>query len=490
MDCCLWKHRSGYSAGLGDKLFYDRAVSLFELGRSSDGSPRIARFQKYGLCPCILYLYLAAIRYRQHRIQQAKIALNATTDIFPYMSDHHTGRSPIHIIVDDRETRCGILDILHAMESVSVTVERLTCGDYAVGENLLFERKTLPDLAVSIKDGRVFRQGCKLAQNPRRGIIILEGTSRDLVSSGMRREALQGALITLSVFLGIPLLRSQNLQETARLMLYTTRQSQSVASGAFPRHGVRPRGKRRTQIHILQGLPGVGPERARTLLNEFGSIEAILTASTEALSSVRGIGEHTAKAIQWVVHEPDSGYDGSREDDDPCLQSACHVSCDRRMFPISGRNQGGKPMSEDEEKRLEVILEDMNGKFDLLLEGHATLEHMINEHRAETRQDKHELQALIKTSHDSLDEKIDATAQRLDDKIDATTQRLDDKIDATTQRLDDKIDGVRDDLKGDIRGVRKELKETREEMAAGFEMVGDKIEGHEQRIQQLERKVA
>jgi len=235
------------------------------------------------------------------------------------MFDNNTGKGPVHIVVDDRELRCGILEILATMESVSVTVERLTCGDYAVGENLLFERKILADLAVSIKDGRIFRQGCKLAQSPRRGIIILEGTGSDLASSGMRREALQGALITLSVFLGIPLLRSQNLQETARLMLYTARQSRSVASGALPRHSIRPRGKRRTQIHILQGLPGVGPERARTLLNEFGSIEAILTASAEELSSIKGIGTHTAKAIRWVVHEPDSGYSCSREDDDPCL---------------------------------------------------------------------------------------------------------------------------------------------------------------------------
>jgi len=90
------------------------------------------------------------------------------------------------------------------MEAISVTVKRLTCGDYEVGERLLFERKTLADFAVSVKDGRIFRQGCRLAQSPRRGIIILEGTGNDIASSGMRREALQGALITLTVFLGIP----------------------------------------------------------------------------------------------------------------------------------------------------------------------------------------------------------------------------------------------------------------------------------------------
>ncbi len=100
-------------------------------------------------------------------------------------------------------------------------------------------------------------------------------------------------------------------------------------------------------------------------------------------------------------------------------------------------------MSGDEKSNLEVILEDINGKFDLVLEGHVTLEHMIHEHRAETRQDKRELQALIQTSHDSLDEKIE--------------------------------------------GVRMELKE---EMDAGFKALGAKVEGHADRIRFLERKAA
>jgi len=118
-------------------------------------------------------------------------------------------------------------------------------------------------------------------------------------------------------------------------------------------------------------------------------------------------------------------------------------------------------MSGEERSHLEVILEDINGKFDLVLEGHVTLEHMIHEHRAETRQDKREIQALIQTSHDSLDEKIE---------------------------------GVRTELKEDIQGVRTELRETRdelkEEMAAGFKGLGYKVEGHEDRIRFLERKAA
>jgi len=227
--------------------------------------------------------------------------------------------SPIRIVVDDREQRSGMIEMLEADESVSLSISRLACGDYEVEDHLLFERKTLSDLVVSIKDGRLFRQGYRLAQSHKRGIIILEGTSRDLESSHMRREAVQGALISLTVFLGIPLLRSRNLQETAQLMLYTARQNRAVASGALPRHGMRPRGKRKIQLHNLQGIPAVGPERASTLLDRFGSVEAVLTASMEELLAIKGIGKNSVDAIHWAVREPDIEYDRSGEDSDPIL---------------------------------------------------------------------------------------------------------------------------------------------------------------------------
>jgi len=79
-------------------------------------------------------------------------------------------------------------------------VRRLALGDYAVDGRLLVERKTLHDLTESIKDGRLFYQACKLAEEPLRSLIILEGTVRGLKASRMRRESLQGALIALTVY--------------------------------------------------------------------------------------------------------------------------------------------------------------------------------------------------------------------------------------------------------------------------------------------------
>jgi ERCC4-type nuclease len=138
--------------------------------------------------------------------------------------------------------------------------------------------------------------------------VVLEGRGRDLSASRMRREAIQGALAMLTLEIGIPILRSADAAETAGLMLIAARQRRAVASGALPRHGRRPRGKRRLQTHILQGLPGVGPARAQHLIERFGSIEAVVSASASELAEVPGIGSATAEMIRWAVEESAAPY--------------------------------------------------------------------------------------------------------------------------------------------------------------------------------------
>jgi len=225
--------------------------------------------------------------------------------------------SPIPVVIDDRESAGGILDEINARDEFISEVRRLALGDFEVDGCLLFERKTLPDLVASIKDGRLFSQACRLANSDKLVAIILEGTARDLGDSRMRREAIQGALISLTLFLGIPLLRARNQAETVQLMLYAARQGRAVASGTLPRKGRRYRGKKRTQLHILQGLPGIGTQRAALLLKHFGSIEAVVLASQEELQSVDGIGPDTADKIRWSVKETQTDYLADLDDDFP-----------------------------------------------------------------------------------------------------------------------------------------------------------------------------
>jgi DNA excision repair protein ERCC-4 len=216
----------------------------------------------------------------------------------------------LHVVADDREEGGGVIEALAAMDDVAVTVDRLSLGDYLVDEWLRVERKTLPDLAVSVADGRLFRQASRLANAKKRAVVLLEGTARDLADSDMRREALQGALITLTLRLNLPLLRAKDPEETGRLLCYAARQRQRDQTGAVPRvsSGTRPTGKRETQLYVLQGLPGVGPARAEQLLEAFGTVEAVMTASVDDLMAVEGIGPKTARSVRWAVEETGVRY--------------------------------------------------------------------------------------------------------------------------------------------------------------------------------------
>lgn len=216
---------------------------------------------------------------------------------------------PVPILCDDRESRGSVIAELRSLGDFAVSVSRLPVGDYLVDDRFLFERKTLADLVLSIESGRLFRQALRLAEvSEWRPALVLEGSGRDIRRCGMRREALQGALVTVTLFLGLPVLRTRNAAETARTLLFAARQGRAVARGALPRHGTRPKGKRALQAHLLQGLPGIGPGRAARLLDSFGSVEAVLTADADTLAAVSGIGRDTAEKVRWAVEERRGAY--------------------------------------------------------------------------------------------------------------------------------------------------------------------------------------
>jgi len=89
-------------------------------------------------------------------------------------------------------------------------------------------------------------------------------------------------------------------------------------------------------------------------------------------------------------------------------------------------------MTAREQHYFEVLMEEMNGKFSLVLEGHDAIRKEFNEQLDEVRRKQNLFESLIKFSHEEL----------------------------------------------------------KQEMAAGFKDLGDKVEGHEGRIRFLERKVA
>lgn len=53
-------------------------------------------------------------------------------------------------------------------------------------------------------DGRLFKQTIRLVDSNHKAVLLLEGTASDADRLGVRRESLQGALITITLMLGLP----------------------------------------------------------------------------------------------------------------------------------------------------------------------------------------------------------------------------------------------------------------------------------------------
>lgn len=226
----------------------------------------------------------------------------------PITKRNTEAESPIPIRIDDRERGCAAAEELEALPEFSCTYQRLDLGDYQVDGRLLVERKTLHDFVTSIEDGRIFRQAWRMAGSGWQPLLILEGKAKELTGRAMRREAMQGALLTVSLLWGIPVLRALDGAETARLVLFAARQLRRVTRGIVHRAGRRPKGKRRAQLWILQGLPGIGPRRAEALLQRFQNVEAAMAADESALMEIPSIAKKTAQRIRWAVGEVQIPY--------------------------------------------------------------------------------------------------------------------------------------------------------------------------------------
>jgi excinuclease ABC subunit C len=64
----------------------------------------------------------------------------------------------------------------------------------------------------------------------------------------------------------------------------------------------RTRRDREMTTSLLDDLPGIGPVRKRTLLNHFGSPDAVLAASREELEGVRGLPPKVARELYTTLH--------------------------------------------------------------------------------------------------------------------------------------------------------------------------------------------
>jgi len=241
--------------------------------------------------------------------------------------------SPL-IKVDHRESSSALAAHLRA-NGVEFEVGTLVCGDVRISDRVLIERKTSRDLVNSLLDGRLLHQCRRLSAAAASPLLVIE--SNDLTdSSRVSPHAIEGALAWITIDLGLPVIVTKDVEQTARFIAVATKREGNLlekltkhlskakttndaeaerraitAASREVREVVksRPLAARwkkqgmEMRIEFLRGIPGIGTVLARRLLNHFGTLACFFDASREDLAEVEGLSAPDIERIWQLINE-------------------------------------------------------------------------------------------------------------------------------------------------------------------------------------------
>ena len=186
-----------------------------------------------------------------------------------------------------------------------MAIVRLQYGDYSIGDRLLIERKTARDFVDSLIERDLLGQLRTMAAEVWKPLLIIEGRSL-YTERNIHENAIRGALAAITVDLGIPVLFTDDEEDTAKLLVVIARRESDAHPGSSKnqvQHTTHHIPMRKKQEEIIMAFPNIGPKTAQELLKHFGSVQAVITAKEEELQKIEGIGEKRAKKIiELAVH--------------------------------------------------------------------------------------------------------------------------------------------------------------------------------------------
>lgn len=231
-----------------------------------------------------------------------------------FVKKHQHGTQKIRVVADSREMSSDVVKKLIDL-GVELKVETLRTGDYVLSDRCVAERKTVSDFCTSIIDGRLFAQAASLRDLYEKPIVLVEGGTL-YGTRNVLPQAILGALASVLVDYGVPVLRTESCEETALLLTSIARREQ-LENKREPRVRVkhRPATIKEAQEFVVAGLPNVDTIRARRLLKTFETVEQVFTKDEEELSHVYGIGKKIAESIRDVLTSKYPQNEGEQHDD-------------------------------------------------------------------------------------------------------------------------------------------------------------------------------
>lgn len=202
---------------------------------------------------------------------------------------------PEKIIIDYREKSSLVASYL-IKEGLEIEFKELKIGDYIV-KDVIIERKTVSDFISSMINQRLLKQIEEIKQYENK-LIIIEGISeKELYKEenySINPNAIRGFLLSIALKHKIPLIFSKNSEDTAKFIAILSKKKDKEMNLNAKKKTLN---KKEQLQFIIEGFPGVGPKKAKALLEKFGSIQNIILAPTEELEKILGIKSEQIREI-------------------------------------------------------------------------------------------------------------------------------------------------------------------------------------------------
>jgi ERCC4-type nuclease len=203
---------------------------------------------------------------------------------------------------------------------IPLGAEEGSADRYVVSPRLAVERRTGSGFLQGIRDKSLFTNAVYLSENFAIPILIVEGKA-DYTYSRFRPKAVLGALTSMVIEYGLGVLSTADIEETADLIAMLCRQEQE----GIPEISLIPKRKAvglpDRQRRVAEMLPHSGRVVARELLQRFGRIDRIASASEAELCKVPGIGPQSARDIYRVLHGEYESVDTEKNLEDAIQRS-------------------------------------------------------------------------------------------------------------------------------------------------------------------------
>ncbi|NIB98111.1 DEAD/DEAH box helicase [Halobacterium sp. R2-5] len=218
----------------------------------------------------------------------------------------------IEVVVDQRELDSNIARELSKRDEVETRLETLSVGDYVLSDRVAIERKTHGDFLDTLLGGdrSIFEQAKDLTRHYTRPVLVLEGDGDLYAERNVHPNAIRAALASLAVDWGISVVHTRGEDDTAEMVETIAEREQTDNDREVSAHGEKAaKTLGEQQEYVVSSIADVGPVTARSLLEEFGTVEAVMTAREDDLTEADGVGQVTAERIREVVgsdYRPDA----------------------------------------------------------------------------------------------------------------------------------------------------------------------------------------